>query len=154
MRILLVCLILAAACSRRPKAEPAATPTTVSKPAAKRPVATSTSRSIVGSYRFTAVNKTKVPAEFPVGSGARLENGTLELQSNSRFAMRFGARAREGDDLKTSGESGRYRIVGDTLYFTADGKESQPPVTFRYTRTSSGLNLIDSRGNTWAYSRK
>lgn len=154
MRTVFLLIVLAAACSRRSEPEPVA-PAPRPQTAAKRPAATaSPTRSIVGSYRFTAVNKNKVPAEFPAGSGARLESGTLDLQSNNRFAMRFGARAAGNDEVKTSGEDGRYRIARDTLYFTVDGRESQPPVTFRFVRTSAGLNLIDSKGNTWSYARK
>ena len=123
--------------------------------AAKRPAATATpTRSIVGTYRFTAVNKTKVPAEFPAGSGSRLESGSLELLTGNRFSMRFDARVGGADEVRTSGENGRYRIARDTLYFTVDGRESQAPVIFRYVRTSAGLNLIDSKGNTWSYARK
>lgn len=155
MRTVLLLIVLAAACSRRSEPEPVAAPAPRPQTAAKRPAATaSPTRSIVGSYRFTAVNKNKVPAEFPAGSGARLESGTLELQSNNRFAMRFGARPSGASEVKTSGEDGRYRIARDTLYFTVDGREAQPPVTFRFVRTSAGLNLIDSKGNTWSYARQ
>jgi hypothetical protein len=155
MRTVIVLIVLAAACSRRSKTEPVAAPAPRTQTAAKRPAATATpARSLVGAYRFTAVNKAKVPAEFPAGSGARLESGSLELLSSNRFAMRFAARARGADEVTTSGEDGRYRIGRDTLYFVVDGRESQPPVTFRFVRTSSGLNLIDSKGNTWSYVRK
>lgn len=155
MRTRLVLLAFAAlACSKRPAAEPAPVPAPArAQPAEKRPAATAT-RSLVGSYRFTAVNKNKVPAEFPAGSGARLESGSLDLLANNRFAMQFRARAKGADDARNSGEAGRYRIGGDTLYFHVDGRDAQPPVVFRYARTSDGLRLIDSKGNTWAYARK
>jgi hypothetical protein len=156
MRNVLILLVFAVACSRRAP-EPAATPVrtqpTATRPAARAPT-TTPARTVVGSYRFTAVNKNRVPAEFPAGSGARLESGSLELQPDNRFAMRFVARASGAADTKSSGESGRYRIGRDTLYFYVDGRDTQPPVTFRFVRTSEGLRLIDSRGNTWAYARQ
>lgn len=152
-------MVLALACSRRSDPDPTPTPArtqpATKRPAAARPpAATAASRSVVGSYLFTAVNKSKVPAEFPPGSGARLESGSLELQSNNRFAMRFQSRAPGGADAMSSGEDGRYRIGRDTLYFYVDGRETQPPVTFRFVRTSDGLRLIDSKGNNWAYVRR
>lgn len=109
---------------------------------------------VTGDYRFAAVNNNPVPVEFPPGSGARLENGSLELQTNRRFSMRFGSRARGATEVTTSGEDGTYRIGGDTLFFTVDGREAQPPVTFRYMHTPSGLRLIDTRGNAWVYVRR
>jgi hypothetical protein len=156
MRIILVLTVLAAAaCSRRSKPEPAArAPVVTPAPKKTATAAPSPARSLVGSYRFTAVNKAKVPAEFPAGSGARLESGSLELLSGNRFVMRFASRGRGATEPKTSGESGRYRIGRDTLYFIVDGQDTRPPVTFRFTRTSAGLNLIDSKGNTWAYARQ
>jgi hypothetical protein len=156
MRHLVIFCVFALACSRRADPEPAAAPVRT-QPTAKRAVAkpaASTPRTVAGSYRFSAVNKTRVPAEFPAGSGARLESGTLELQANNRFAMRFQSRASGATDVKNSGEDGTYRIGGDTLYFHVDGRESQPPVIFRFVRTSDGLRLIDSKGNNWAYVRR
>lgn len=162
--LLLTLAIGACACSRR--AEPAATPaparTPASTPTSARPPAARTeparsatvpaSRSISGSYRFTAVNQSRVPAEFPPGSGARLESGTLDLTANDRFAMRFAARAGGATETVTSGEDGRYRIAGDTLYFYVDGRAA--PVVFRFVRTADGLRLIDTKGNSWVYVRK
>lgn len=156
MRNLLILLVFALACSRRAPEQVAAPVRT--EPTAKRtvpkPATTTPARSVTGMYRFTAVNKSRVPAEFPPGSGARLESGTLELQPDNRFVMRFVARASGATDTKSSGENGRYRIGRDTLYFYVDGRDTQPPVIFRFARTQDGLRLIDSRGNTWAYARQ
>jgi hypothetical protein len=158
MRKALMLMVLVLACSRRSDPEPTPTPvrTQPATRAAARPPssAATTARTVVGAYQFTAVNKARVPAEFPAGSGARLESGTLELQSNNRFAMRFQSRAPGAADVRSSGEDGRYRIGRDTLYFYVDGRETQPPVTFRFVRTSDGLRLIDSKGNNWIYVRR
>jgi hypothetical protein len=149
MRILIICLLAALACSRGKSPQPA-TPQPQPPKRATQPAV----RPLTGSYRFTAVNKSRVPAEFPPGSGARLESGSLELQTNNRFVMRFGAKTKGATEVKTSAEEGRYRIGRDTLYFLVEGRESQPPVTFKFARTSNGLRLVDRNGNEWTYVRR
>ena len=153
MRISLILLAFGVACSSNREPESAPTPVR-RQPAAKRvSSAAPTARPVVGSYRFAAVNKDRVPAEFPAGSGARLESGTLELRSNKRFAMRFLSRVPGGTAARVAGDDGKYRIGRDTLYFYVDNRATRP-VTFRFLRTSDGLRLIDKNGNTWAYVRR
>lgn len=152
MRILMVCLIAVMACSRGRSEQPAAPQPQPTKRPTQPAVRDATG--ITGAYRFTAVNKSRVPAEFPAGSGARLESGSLELRANNRFVMRFGAKAKGAAEVKTTAEEGRFRIGRDTLYFHVDGRDSQPPVTFRFARTSNGVRLIDRNGNEWSYVRR
>lgn len=150
MRILIGCVLAALACSRGKSPEPATPQPQPSRRAATQPAV----RPLTGSYRFTAVNKSRVPAEFPPGSGARFESGSLDLTTNNRFVMRFGAKTKGATAVKTSAEEGRYRIGRDTLYFHVDGRDAQSPVTFRFARTSNGLRLIDRNGNEWTYVRR
>jgi hypothetical protein len=154
MRILVVCMLAAVACSRRSAAPEPVTPPPREQPRPAQRQAEPVRRPMTGSYRFTAVNKSKVPAEFPPGSGTRLEAGSLELRADNRFSMRFDARPAGAAEARTSGEDGSYRMSRDTLYFTVDGRESQPAVIFRFARTSTGLRLIDTKGNAWIYVRQ
>lgn len=108
---------------------------------------------LAGSYRFTAMNDQPVPVEFPPASGARLESGSLELRSDHRYSMRFESRA-PGKDISPSGNDGSYRLRSDTVFFTPDGRETAPPVTFRFERVPGGLRLTDPSGNAWTYARQ
>ncbi len=102
-----------------------------------------------GTYRFTTLNGHVVPVEFPAGSGARLERGSLALQSDGRFSLRFASRLAQSAEARSSGEDGAYRAGRDTLYFSPDGREGRPPVWFRYAVVKDGLRLTDRDGNVW-----
>ncbi|HEU0015439.1 MAG TPA: energy transducer TonB [Longimicrobium sp.] len=104
-----------------------------------------------GHYRWTHLNGQARPAEFPAGSGARLEDGSIELQPGARFSLRFTTRPPGGAAARESGEDGDFCIGGDTLYFTPDGRDSRPPVVFRFAREGRVLRLWDSQGNEWRY---
>jgi hypothetical protein len=105
-----------------------------------------------GGYRFVALNGQELPVEYPKGSGARLESGTLDLTDSGSFALKFAARS-PGRRARETGESGRYRVSSDTLYFEAQGRR-RTAVWFRYALDSDGLRLTDRRGDEWAYRRR
>ncbi len=107
-----------------------------------------------GLYEFVAPNGRPAPVEFPAGSGAMIERGTLELQTSGRFALRFVGKGSGGGPSEPSGEAGHYRASGDTLYFVVDGREAWPPVWFRFAREDRGLRLTDRAGNQWWYTRR
>lgn len=115
-----------------------------------------------GSFRWVAVNEQPAPAEFPAGSGAMLTAGSLDLRDlaaarashGGRFTLAFTLRP-ASDTARATGESGRFRVVADSLHFTPAGREGQPPVRFRYLwRPNAELVLVDSRGHAWTYIRK
>jgi hypothetical protein len=95
------------------------------------------------------------PVEFIPGSGLRLTSGTLELSSaTGRFVLSFTTRG-PADSVQTSGEKGAFVVRGDTLSFTPDGREAQPPVVFRFAwKSDRSLSLTDNRGHVWDYRRR
>ena len=118
--------------------------------------------SLRGSFEWIALDGRAAPAEFPPGSGASLVAGALELRADAdpreqpgRFGLRFTLRRTAADSARTSGEDGAFRVVNDSLHFVPDGRESQPPVRFRYAWGSDGtLALTDTRGHVWIYRRR
>ena len=117
---------------------------------------------LAGHFRWVTLDGRAAPAEFPAGSGARLEEGSLELHPTprdssgfiGRFALRFGMRATPADSVRSSGPAGRYRLVADSLHFTPDGREGRPPVRFRYAWRADSLVLTDMQGHAWGYVRR
>jgi CubicO group peptidase (beta-lactamase class C family) len=108
-----------------------------------------------GTFQWLTMDGKTPPVEFIPGSGLRLTNGSLELSgATGRFVLSFTTRG-PGDSVQTSGEKGGFVARGDTLSFTPDGREAQPPVVFRYAWKSDGrLSLTDSRGHVWDYRRR
>lgn len=114
-----------------------------------------------GAFRWTTLNDQPVPVEFPAGSGATLVAGTLQLRGLSeairagagRFGLRFTMRP-PGDTARVTGQDGRFRVAGDSLLFTPDGREDRPPVRFRYAWRGAMLALTDTQGHVWGYVRE
>jgi hypothetical protein len=116
-----------------------------------------------GAFAWIALDGAPIPAEFPEGSGVVLLSGSLRLDDaaaalragSGRFALRFTvAGATPADSAQATGEDGRFRIASDSLIFTPDGREGQPPVAFRYAWSADGaLALTDDQGHVWAYER-
>ena len=109
---------------------------------------------LVGYYRFVEVNGQPAPAEFPVGSGAVLESGILELGDDMRFAVLFVARQPGAAAGEESGPIGSFQLTGDSLLFTPDGAAGGPPLRFRYRLAGDDLRLWDAGGNSWGYRRE
>ena len=147
--------LLAACASVPPAASPGA-------PGPVADVVATADTSLEGAFRWTAVDGRPAPADYPSGSGAMLVDGSLELRDvpaarrdgTGRFDLRFTLRP-PADTARPTGEGGRFRIAGDSLLFTPDGRESRPPVRFRYAWRPDGvLALTDAQGHAWTYVRR
>lgn len=115
-----------------------------------------------GGYRWTMLDGKAAPQEFPANSGTRILFGTLDLRgaggartgTGGRFSLRFTTQPGT-DTVRTLGFDGRFVIRGDSLLFTPDGRENNPPVLFRYTwRPNGELALTDSSDHVWVYVRR
>ena len=119
-------------------------------------------RNLEGGYRWVSINGKSAPQEFPVGSGTMLVYGTLDLRdvaaaqagTGGRYGMRFTVQPR-ADTARVTGNDGRLVIRSDSLIFTPDGRENEPPVRFRYSWRSNGqLALTDASNHVWVYVRR
>jgi hypothetical protein len=116
-----------------------------------------------GAYRWISLDGKDTPLEFPLGSGTMLVYGTLDVRnvndaqagSGGGFAMRFTVHPR-ADTARVTGEDGKFVLRGDSLLFTPNGRESSPPVRFRYAFRSNGqqLALTDADNHVWVYVRR
>ena len=130
-------LLLVVACSESPPSEVAEQP--------------SPSR-LEGAYRFAQVNGQSPPLEWPAGSGAMLESGTLVIDTTGRFSMQFIVGGPLGSE--PSGQQGAYSVSADTIYFTPDGS-TESPAWFQFELADGGtLRLRDTEQNLWSYARR
>jgi DNA-binding beta-propeller fold protein YncE len=122
----------------------------------------SSDAALEGLFRWIAVDGRAAPADFPPGSGALLTAGSLDLRDvgaarsaqGGRFGLRFTTQS-PTDTARATAQSGRFRIVGDSLHFSPTGREDRPPVMFRYSwRPDSTLVLTDAQGHVWTYIRR
>src|SRR5690606_26961978 len=71
-----------------------------------------------GDFRFERVGDTPAPAEFPPGSGAFLEDGTLAIDDEGRFSLRFYTLGAQEVEPVWTVQEGSYTVEGDSLFFT------------------------------------
>ena len=109
---------------------------------------------LLGDFRFEQVDGLPVPLEFPPGSGAYLEDGSLTLDDTGRFSLRFFARAPQEVEATWAGQDGSFTVKGDSLFFTPDDAEDRPPVRFRFEAAAEEIQLWDTQGYRWSYSRR
>lgn len=106
----------------------------------------------IGDFRFESVDDAPVPAEFPLGSGTMLEDGSLRIEDSGRFSLRFLTLGAQEVESTWNVQDGFYTVNGDSLFFTTDGTRDGAPARFRFERTADELRLWDSNGSRWSYS--
>lgn len=165
--VVLTGLLLAAGCARAARSSADSGPTGESRmagsPPAAAPSVASSDAMLEGSFRWVELDGRPSPINFPPGSPSTILDGTLELRGaavaragpGGRFGLRFTMSPSPSDSARSTGEDGGFRIVGDSLYFTPDGREDRPPVRFRYAwRPDGRLALTDTQGHVWLYVRR
>ena len=115
---------------------------------------------LAGSYRWVSFDGKVPPIEYPPGAGASLLQGSLDLVAGEtsaagRYTTRFVVQRSEPDTARIAGESGDYRVKGDSLLLLSDGPGARVPVRFRFIRYPDGiLALTDVLGHSWGYVRR